>query len=739
MFGDVLRNSKIIRKSYFLSDKNFFRLLQIKGNLNTCIDLLKEKINKNLFLNSIIKDVDKKFIISKLSKREKNEIIGLADEICEHKFDLLGSGKVKVFYKLNPEGLEGFSYNMKISSEEFKEIKKKINDKIIYILESTDDTGINLFSTINLEYEPIDWHVDFKSGYRWNKYTFYKKVTYGDIIGADIKVPWELSRFQHLILLGQAYIITGDEKYSLEYIYQIVDWVENNSPQFGVNWKCTMDVAVRAANLILSLSFFKDSKLITEEFLFYFLKNIFIHGEHIVGNLEYYSVTSNHYLSDISGLIFIAEIFSDFNIGKKWKKFAVSELKKEMKKQVYNDGVDFEASTCYHRLVLELFFFPVLYTVRNSGDFDKINLVERCKHIYGNEFTEKLYRMFEFILFSLEPNGKLPQIGDNDNGRLFIFKEMEVLDMRYLLTLGAIFFKEPRFKVDEFGFFGEALWIFGAEGYRIWNSLDADCLNNIRSQAFPNTGWYIMRKGKNYMIISCGPNGQNGNGGHAHNDKLSYELFIGNKDIIVDPGSYIYTALPGWRNKFRSTSFHNTIMIDNQEQNRFKPDNLFSLENDSKVNVSKWETTPNYDYLEAEHNGYNRFYGNVTHKRQFVFNKSENYWLIKDILTGEGKHKFDLFFQLGPGMVYRIDKRTLTASIYFDDRCLKVIPLFRKSISLSVEEGWYSGRYGIKNKSKVLKYSRTSVLPVEFLFLMGLDNFIFQEGKISEIFGKFNV
>ncbi|MBA7523115.1 hypothetical protein ES705_15238 [subsurface metagenome] len=56
--------------------------------------------------------------------------------------------------------------------------------------------------------ERIDWHFDFKSGYRWNPKKYYKdiEIPYGK---ADIKVPWELSRFQHLSILGEAYCLSS--------------------------------------------------------------------------------------------------------------------------------------------------------------------------------------------------------------------------------------------------------------------------------------------------------------------------------------------------------------------------------------------------------------------------------------------------------------------------------------------------------------------------------------------------
>ena len=41
----------------------------------------------------------------------------------------------------------------------------------------------------------------------------------------DVKVPWELSRCQHFTRLGQAYWLTGDERYAAEFVAETTDWI----------------------------------------------------------------------------------------------------------------------------------------------------------------------------------------------------------------------------------------------------------------------------------------------------------------------------------------------------------------------------------------------------------------------------------------------------------------------------------------------------------------------------------
>ncbi len=145
----------------------------------------------------------------------------------------------------------------------------------------------NLLGSGDVEFgEKIDWNSDFKTGWKWeNKY--YKKIDIENINSPnDVIVPWELSRCQHFVTLGKAYWYTGNEKYTEEFMNQINDWLDSNPPKFGINWTSTMDVAIRAVNWIWGYYFFKDSPILNNEFIIKFLKALLIHGRFIINNYE---------------------------------------------------------------------------------------------------------------------------------------------------------------------------------------------------------------------------------------------------------------------------------------------------------------------------------------------------------------------------------------------------------------------------------------------------------------------
>ena len=79
----------------------------------------------------------------------------------------------------------------------------------------------------------IDWHRDFKSGYRWPR-PFYLDVRASPTPrDADAKVPWELSRGHQLLALARAARLFGDERYAAELASQWASWLDANPPGAG--------------------------------------------------------------------------------------------------------------------------------------------------------------------------------------------------------------------------------------------------------------------------------------------------------------------------------------------------------------------------------------------------------------------------------------------------------------------------------------------------------------------------
>ncbi len=576
----------------------------------------------------------------------------------------------------------------------------------------------NKFKTLGSNLTPlgekINWHKDFKSGRVWEK-KFYTEIdSKHSVDGSDIKIPWELSRFHQAIWLGKAYLIANDEKYSEKYFDLISEWIDENPYCIGVNWNCAMEVAIRAVNWIISLHIFRSSKHFTKEIELDIVNSLYEHGLFIRNNLEYGRRNGNHYLSDLMGLVWIGGFFKNHSFGKRWINLARRELDKEIDIQIYDDGVDYEKSTFYQRLVAE-----ILYNSQVALDLNGLSLSENSR--------AKLEKMFQFM-YSYILEDTIPSIGDNDNGRVtqYSFDE-KIDDLRYLICIGAILMQNVKCEMRNWKISSDALFLFGLEEVAEFESHLLKLRNphstlinlqskicNLQSICFPQGGFYLMRSEEMYVFIDAGDIGMNGWGGHGHNDVFSFEFAYKGLRFIVDSGTYCYTSNSELRQRFRSTSSHNTIMIDDTEQAEFL--NLFRIKKDlTKPRILTWESNSKSDILIAEHYGFTRLPDPVVHRRKFEFDKTSNQLNIIDTLEGRLEHKIDLFFHFHPSVEMSQISTTEFRSVLFNQSISLGIQSQLKEFGIKIEESKYSKSYGEIEGNKRLHLTAFSKFPVEII------------------------
>jgi len=170
------------------------------------------------------------------------------------------------------------------------------------------------------------------------------------------------------------------------------------------------------------------------------------------------------------------------------------------------------------------------------------------------------------------------------------------------------------------------------------------------SASFPQGGFHALRRGRLEAVVSCGPNGQRGIGGHSHNDKLSFELFAGGALAVCDPGSPSYTGDPELRNAFRATRAHATVVVDGLEQAPILPERLFALPDVSEARLVAFDPGGPAAALVGEHRGFAR--AGVVHRREICV--VERGAVVVDRLSGAGAHEVELRWPFAvPGAVVR--------------------------------------------------------------------------------------
>ncbi len=523
-----------------------------------------------------------------------------------------------------------------------------------------------LWRMIDGDYAAIDWQRDVKSGYRWSARLWSPDITYGTVRGADVKVPWELARFQHLPQLGIAYACASAGapgfrapiEYAREFRNQLLDFLATNPRRFGVNWSSTMDVAIRVANILIAYDIFvKCGASIDDAFGAIVNRSIVEHGEHIVQFLEWNpDLRGNHYLANLAGLLYAAVYLPSSGVTDGWLAFAVREMFAEIRLQFNADGSNFEGSTAYHRLSAEI----VAYSIALMENIPRDRLARIFEGVYdpprlrgpakltrsslGLDRNEEgrqrlvpswiyplLRHMAEFSGDTVKPSGGIVLFGDNDSGRFVklhpLFARRTVseavsryanLDRETIAVHGDVYWDEDHqdpsqlmgmvaaqsgddslmraapggdFEYELFasprrtlsktpdaevtccdspiGVIGstiiDAVSVHGTDTVTVWRAWSDEESSHRQSlcwdlacRAYPDFGLYIFKSARIYLAIRCGQVGQNGWGGHTHNDQLGFELVVDGSDVFTDPGTYLYSPFPEVRNEYRSVTAHNT-------------------------------------------------------------------------------------------------------------------------------------------------------------------------------------
>lgn len=554
-------------------------------------------------------------------------LAAVAMATLEHRFNLLGSGEVEVRHGVSCAGMAGHRYPPGPAMDADADgawLRGRGT-------EANEAESRRIWRLVDPGYSPIDWYLDFKSGWRWSETTWYRDVRFGGQPGADIKVPWELARMQHLPQLALAYALAvaggpgfpSPERCVREFRNEILDFIATNPPRFGVNWRMTMDVAIRVSNWLVAYDQFTAAGATFDDaFRQVFRRSILEHARHIANNLEWSSgLHGNHYLADVVGLLFSAAYLPSSRETDSWLAFAINQLIAEAGSQFHPDGTNFEASTAYHRLSSEMVAYAAalvlglpderLQALSQADPLivrggPEVRPGDRRIHATADWphtplppwFFERLDRMAGFMVDVTKPNGRAWQVGDNDSGRFVVLLPDgtgdSAHDLDFTQTVAAIegvtgarVGADPSYISnvtralsggrgmtnagspggcssavaigDEHAVAAAVAWLDGlpaARRIQVEIPVARAAFDGAVRLAYPDFGAFILRSDRAFLGIRCGPVGQNGFGGHAHNDQLAIELNVDGEDVIADPGTYVYTPLPEVRNAYRSSLAH---------------------------------------------------------------------------------------------------------------------------------------------------------------------------------------
>jgi len=158
------------------------------------------------------------------------------------------------------------------------------------------------------------------------------------------------------------------------------------------------------------------------------------------------------------------------------------------------------------------------------------------------------------------------------------------------------------------------------------------------------------------VVIDGGEVGLAGQGGHGHNDLLSFELVLSGKPVVVDPGVLTYNG-PASRHRLdRTSARHNTLMVDGQELAPLT--GRWTIGADA-VPDPLVMTPGAVIQVTGGHQGYARLATPVHHRREWRFDPVGGRLEVRDSLVGEGGHEVTRHLHLAPGLLCRKGSRTV--------------------------------------------------------------------------------
>lgn len=551
---------------------------------------------------------------------------------------------------------------------------------------------------------PIDWQLDPVRSRRapllhWSQIDPLNP----DLVG-DSKVAWELSRHQWVVRLAQAFALTGDERYAGAAVGAIQHWLDANPVGRGINWASSLEVAFRLIAWTWVLALLRDSAAVSPAFTTRLLASIHAHATHTRKYLSYYFSPNTHLTGEALGLVYAGALFAHFRDAADWLATGARILIDQSRLQITDDGVYFEQSTGYQRYTCEFYLHFML-------------LAARAGMTVPPDIPRRVMRMFDFLVSIRRPDGSMPLVGDADDGCLMPLVRREPDDFRGVFAVAAAMFRRPDYAAAAGGPAPEALWLLGPDGVRSTPGVADAAPAGPPSQVFARGGYAVMRdawgRDAHQMIVDIGPLGCPVSSGHGHADLLGVQLAVYGDRVVIDPGTYNYTADREWRNYFRGAAAHSTVTIDGM--NHATPSGPFGWRRRPRVTLREWSSTPAFDLVDGEHNAYAHFEPPIVHRRRVMFVKPR-FWVVIDEVDGTGLHHVDWSFQFAP-LHTELD----------GDRCrvetergsfLWLVPFASSPLQTTIRtgalqpiRGWISPRYGEKLPSPALVCSAQAALP----------------------------
>lgn len=445
---------------------------------------------------------------------------------------------------------------------------------------------------------PPDWFLDPFSGNSFSQEGHWS--TLNEFAAGDIKIVWEASRFEWAPLLARAWRLTCDDRYLRNLNTWLLNWVEHNPVNAGVNWKCGQEASIRLINLLLAARLLGSHTKPSSSLV----KLVAVHCARILSTIRYAVAQNNNHGTSEAAALFIGgawlmaqpETASLVNDARSWRNAGRKWLENRVTSLVAEDGSFSQYSVNYHRVLI-----------------DTLSQVELWREeLKESPFTERYAarcRVAVDWLASMTDadSGNAPNMGANDGARLYNLSSAPYRDFRPTVQLASVLFLGKRAYPD--GAWDEPL---------LW-------LGRNRSIIDPPSAISVIHKDGGDLVL----HGDNSRGiirfasfrfRPSHADCLHLDLWQRGDNVLRDGGTFSYNTDPHWLDYFSGTESHNTVQFDDRNQmpriGRFLFGEWLKMDEDSDIrregNRLSW-TGAYTDWKGAQHRRTVDVCGNTWH------------------------------------------------------------------------------------------------------------------------------
>ncbi|UJB70438.1 alginate lyase family protein [Acaryochloris sp. 'Moss Beach'] len=490
----------------------------------------------------------------------------------------------------------------------------------------------------------------------------------------DSEWAWFLNRHYHVVDLFHAYLRSGNSDY-VQYIYlSIRDWILTSiaapNTHYWAQWR-GREVACRILHWAPIFYGLLESPSFSEVDHLLMLAILPVHGNFL---RHCHTWGANWLAREMNGLATLAICWPEFKFSQSWLTYAQFHMSREINLQVYPDGSHKELTSHYHRV-----------TLLDFNNFAK--LIQLSGHNLPISFAKTLERMWNYLAFTMRPDGSAPLNNDSDRDEIQTAVQNE----------GKLYNRSD--------------WQYIAS-----NGQEGECPLSP-SIIFPWAGQVIMRssweKDAHWGFFDVGPHGINY---HTHNDKLHLSIAAFGRDLLVDSGRYHYKRDPFWH-YFRNSASHNTILVDGQSQNPDIGEALSPVE-------QQFYSTSEFDFAYGKFDqGYQGVADKVIHSRFLVYLRHK-YWIVIDRVSASSAHQIQALWHFHPDCDVEVQGPSIVTT---NANCgnLRIVPTDNLSWDIDIAkgrmqpvQGWWSKEYNHKQPNPTVIYSSNISTTATFAWIL---------------------